>query len=166
MLEEVMMGYENAFVQEPREGDPAIQPESIRQVTKRASAASWKTLAIKRIEDVSPIIPLGKIFWPLSKEERAEIEQLFHTEEMRKLATMLRSREDSASAKLVDAAYWVKGCSSLGRVRYAALLEVGGKKKKRPDYCLMDLKGRPSGRASRGRGQGADRSSGARGRGL
>jgi uncharacterized protein (DUF2252 family) len=140
MLEELMMGYENAFVQEPREEDPASQPGSIQQVTKRASAASWKTLAIERIEDVSPTIPLGKIFWPLSKEERAEIEQLFHTEEMRKLATMLRSREDSASAKLVDAAYWVKGCSSLGRVRYAALLEVGGKKKKRPDYCLMDLK--------------------------
>jgi uncharacterized protein (DUF2252 family) len=27
MLEEVMMGYENAFVQEPREGDPATPPD-------------------------------------------------------------------------------------------------------------------------------------------
>jgi uncharacterized protein (DUF2252 family) len=140
VLEELMVGYENAFAQEPHEEDPATQPESIRQVTKRASAASWRTLAIERIEDVSPSIPLGKIFWPLSKEERAEVERLFHTEEMRKLATMLRSRDDSAPVKLVDAAYWVKGCSSLGRLRYAVLLEVGGKKKKRTDYCLMDLK--------------------------
>jgi uncharacterized protein (DUF2252 family) len=58
---------------------------------------------------------------------------------MRTLATMLRSRDDDAEVKLLDAAYWVKGCSSLGRLRYAALLEVGGAKGK-PDYCLMDLK--------------------------
>jgi uncharacterized protein (DUF2252 family) len=58
---------------------------------------------------------------------------------MRKLATMLRSREDGAEVELVDAAYWVKGCSSLGRLRYAALLEVGGKRGA-TDYCLMDLK--------------------------
>ena len=140
MLEELMMGYENAFATDFEEESDAGQPASIRQVTKQASAASWKTLAIKRIEDVSPTIPFGKTFWPLSKVERAEVEELFHTEEMRELATMLRSRDDSARVKLIDAAYWVKGCSSLGRLRYAALLEVGGKKKKRSDYCLMDLK--------------------------
>jgi uncharacterized protein (DUF2252 family) len=140
MLEELMTGYENAFVQEPRDEDPGSQPQSIQKATSRALAASWKTLAIERIEDASPTIPLGKIFWPLSTEERAEVEELFHSEEMRSLATMLRSREDSARVKLLDPAYWVKGCSSLGRLRYAALLEVGGKKKGRPDYCLMDLK--------------------------
>jgi uncharacterized protein (DUF2252 family) len=59
---------------------------------------------------------------------------------MRKLATLLRSRDDDADVKLADAAYWMKGCSSLGRLRYAVLLEVGGKKGKRADYCLMDLK--------------------------
>ena len=59
---------------------------------------------------------------------------------MRKLATLLRSRDDDADVNLVDAAYWMKGCSSLGRLRYAVLLEVGGKKGKRADYCLMDLK--------------------------
>jgi uncharacterized protein (DUF2252 family) len=140
MLEELMVGYESAFARELREDGDADQPESIRQVTKQAAAASWKTLAIERIEDVSPTIPLGKTFWPLSKEERVEVEELFHTEEMRKLATMLRSRDNSALVKFIDAAYWVKGCSSLGRVRYAVLLKVGSKKKKRSDYCLMDLK--------------------------
>jgi uncharacterized protein (DUF2252 family) len=139
MLEGLMIGYENAFARGIREGD-TTQPATIRRVTKQASTASWKTLAIERIEDVSPTIPMGKTFWPLSKKERASVEELFHTEGMRELATMLRSRDDSAKVKLIDAAYWVKGCSSLGRLRYAALLEIGGKKRKSPDYCLMDLK--------------------------
>jgi uncharacterized protein (DUF2252 family) len=58
---------------------------------------------------------------------------------MRHLATRLRSRDANADVKLVDAAYWVKGCSSLGRPRYAVLLEVR-EKKEESDYCLMDLK--------------------------
>jgi len=40
--------------------------------------------------------------------------------------------------KLVDAAYWMKGCSSLGRLRYAALLRVGQGKRSR--LCLIDVK--------------------------
>jgi uncharacterized protein (DUF2252 family) len=55
---------------------------------------------------------------------------------MRRLATMLRSRVDDAPVRLLDAAYWLKGCSSLGRLRYAVLLEVEDKKG-RVDYCLM-----------------------------
>jgi uncharacterized protein (DUF2252 family) len=140
MLEELMNGYEKAFASGFREDSDIEQPASIRQVTKEASAASWRTLATERIKDTSPTIPLGRRFWPLSKQERQEIARLFADEEMRKLATILRSRADSADVKLVDAAYWMKGCSSLGRLRYAALLEIGARKGKRPDYCLMDLK--------------------------
>jgi uncharacterized protein (DUF2252 family) len=140
MLEELMNGYEMAFDPDFREGADTEQPACIRQVTKEASAASWKTLATERIKDASPTIPIGRRYWPLSKQEKQEIGRLFAGEEMRRLATMLRSRPDGADVKLVDAAYWMKGCSSLGRLRYAALLEVGGKKGKRPDYCLMDLK--------------------------
>jgi uncharacterized protein (DUF2252 family) len=139
MLEGLVIGYERAFARGFQEGD-ARQPAPIREATKQASAASWKTLAIERIEDVSPTIPLGKTFWPLSKEERTEVGALFQTDQMRELATMLRSRDNSAQVTLIDAAYWVKGCSSLGRLRYAALLEISGKKRKGPDYCLMDLK--------------------------
>src|SRR3954470_12601115 len=44
-----------------------------------------------------------------------------------------------ADAKeLLDAAYWMKGCSSLGALRYATLLQVG--KGKDRQICLMDLK--------------------------
>jgi uncharacterized protein (DUF2252 family) len=140
MLEELMIGYAKAFEPDFREESDAEQPVSIRQVTKQAAAASWKTLAVERIKDVSPSIPLGKRFWPLSAEEKQEIGKLFTTEEMLNLATILRSRDDNAQVKLLDAAYWVKGCSSLGRLRYAALLEIEDKKATRSDYCLMDLK--------------------------
>jgi uncharacterized protein (DUF2252 family) len=30
--------------------------------------------------------------------------------------------------EVVEAAYWMKGCSSLGRLRYAVLLGIGEKK--------------------------------------
>jgi uncharacterized protein (DUF2252 family) len=140
MLEELMTGYEKAFEPDFHEESDAEQPAAIRHITKLATDASWKSLAVDRIKDVSPTIPLGRRFWPLSKAEKQEIGKLFADEAMRKLATMLRSRDDGAQVTLLDAAYWMKGCSSLGRLRYAALLEIAGKKGKRSDYCLMDLK--------------------------
>ena len=38
---------------------------------------------------------------------------------------------------MLDAAFWVKGCSSLGNLRYAVLLSIGGKNR---ELCLMDIK--------------------------
>jgi len=140
MLEQMMDGYEKSFEPDFNEDVDMQKPETIRVVSKRAIAASWKTLAEKRIKDARPNIPLGKRFWPISNAEKREIEQLFETEEMSSLATMLRSRDGDASVKLLDAAYWIKGCSSLGRLRYAALLRIGKKKSEDAQYCLMDIK--------------------------
>jgi uncharacterized protein (DUF2252 family) len=140
MLEQIMEGYKHAFEPGLDEASDLERPESIRQVIKQAASASWKTLATDRIEDKRPNIPLGRRFWPLAPEEKQQIEKLFSGEDMRKLATLVRSRDNDAPVNLVDAAYWMKGCSSLGRLRYAVLLEVGGKKGNGPDYCLMDLK--------------------------
>jgi uncharacterized protein (DUF2252 family) len=140
MLEKMMEGYEAAFEPDFHEDIDAGQPKSIRKTTKEAAAGSWQTLAKERIENAKPTIPLGRRYWPISKTEERDIIKLFKGEEMRKLATMLRSRDDEAEVKLVDAAYWMKGCSSLGRLRYAVLLEVAGRKTNHPDYCLMDLK--------------------------
>jgi uncharacterized protein (DUF2252 family) len=36
---------------------------------------------------------------------------------------------------MVDAAYWMKGCSSLGRLRFAVLLEVGKNRAKEGGLC-------------------------------
>ena len=40
--------------------------------------------------------------------------------------------------ELVDAAYWMKGCSSLGLLRYAVLLGIGSGKNY--EFALMDIK--------------------------
>jgi uncharacterized protein (DUF2252 family) len=140
MLEEMMDGYQKSFEPDFHEESDIKRPESIRLVSKQAAAATWKTLAEERIKDERPTIPLGRRFWPIAKDESREIGKLFENEDMRKLATMLRSRDDDARVKLLDAAYWMKGCSSLGRLRYAVLLRVRSRKGKGSDYCLMDIK--------------------------
>jgi uncharacterized protein (DUF2252 family) len=95
---------------------------------------------IPRIEDTAPTIPLGKHFWPLNSNERAEVERFFATEEVRRLVTSLRCRKDGARVKVLDAAYWVKGCSSLGRLRLAVLVGVGRHSRENGGLCLIDIK--------------------------
>jgi uncharacterized protein (DUF2252 family) len=105
---------------------------------KSAIRRTWRHLAEERIKDSEPTIPLGNTFWPLAHSERAGIKQLFKQDDVRKLATMLRSRKDDARVDVLDAAYWVKGCSSLGRLRLAVVLGIGRNSKR--SFCLMDVK--------------------------
>lgn len=140
MPEQMMEGYETAFA--ASEGDMAdhvVVPKPVRLVMREAAGRSWKHLADERIEGVEPSIPLGRRFWPLEPGERGAIGALFDTEQLRALATMLRGRDDGAEVRVMDAAYWRKGCSSLGRLRIAVLVAVEGRKG-RPSHCLMDVK--------------------------
>jgi uncharacterized protein (DUF2252 family) len=136
ILEQVIEGYQAAL----RQDADAIEgaPKSVQLIMRRSLGRSWKNLANERLEDVKPTIPLGSRFWALSKKERAAISELFQTPPLRHLATSLRSRNDDASVEVTDAAYWMKGCSSLGLLRYAVLLSVGSGKKR--DLALMDVK--------------------------
>jgi len=135
MLEHMMEGYEQAFADVAEGTEVEIEkPAAVETAMKNALKRKWKHLAKERIEDETPTIPLGKNFWPLSKEEKTGIRALFKEEKVRRLVTSLRSRDDDASVKVLDAAYWMKGCSSLGYLRYAVLLEVGD------ELCLMDIK--------------------------
>ena len=60
---------------------------------------------------------------------------------MQFLITSLKQRKDHAKVRVIDAAYWVKGCSSLGRLRYAVLLQVGkGDAGNNGGWCLVDIK--------------------------
>jgi uncharacterized protein (DUF2252 family) len=136
ILEQMIVGYEQAL--DKKDGDPDDNPEAVQIVMKQAVTRSWKNLAEERIKDTKPTIPLGEKFWPLAAAEKIAIKNLFKQEDVRKLATMLRHRDDDADVKLVDAAYWMKGCSSLGKLRFAALLRVG--KGKKSDFCLIDIK--------------------------
>jgi uncharacterized protein (DUF2252 family) len=141
MLEQIIGGYESAFDETSESGeDSAISPESARLVMRRATRRSWRHLAKERIENTKPDIPLGRRFWPVSEKEQTALETLFESKGMQRLATLLRSRENDAPVEFLDAAYWVKGCSSLGRLRYAVLLGIGGDSAKTPDFCLMDIK--------------------------
>lgn len=139
MLARIINDYAKALAVDPQQAEDA-PPAAIRELTKLAVMPTAGSLALDCEKGADPCITLGKHFWPLSRDERSEITRLFAQDDMRKLATLLRSRDDDAPTKLIDAAYSVKGCSSLGRLRYAAIIEVNGEKKRDRDYCLMDLK--------------------------
>jgi uncharacterized protein (DUF2252 family) len=140
MMEEMVRGYQSALIphRAKKTETDAKKLRPVQEVLHQATKREWRHLAQERIEDVKPTIPLGERFWALSKEERIEIEALFETEPVRKLITSLKHRDDDAKIRVLDAAYWMKGCSSLGRLRYAALLGVGPKKEK--EFCLVDIK--------------------------
>jgi uncharacterized protein (DUF2252 family) len=138
IIEHLMDGYENALGPDEEE-EWVDAPEPVIAVLKKAFQRRWKHLAEERIEGVKPEIPLGRRFWPLSDDEGAAIVTLCTGEGVQILVTQLQSRKDKASIEVLDAAYWVKGCSSLGRLRYAVLLGLKGAGDG-PNMCLIDIK--------------------------
>jgi uncharacterized protein (DUF2252 family) len=140
MMEQMVLGYQHALITQRTRRSLKDTPElkPIQSIVRQAVNREWRHLAQERIEDVKPTIPLGDRFWALSKEEKEEITKLFDTEDARKLITSFKHRDNDAKVRVLDAAYWMKGCSSLGRLRYAVLLGVGPKKDK--EYCLVDIK--------------------------
>jgi uncharacterized protein (DUF2252 family) len=135
MIEQIAEGYDDAFDEDARQPE---QPAAVKLAMQQALGRSWKHLAKDRIGDTRPKIPLGKRFWPLSDEERAATDALFEEPSVRRLVTALRSRDDDAEVEVQDAAYWMKGCSSLGRLRQAVLVKVssGGP----AEFCIVDIK--------------------------
>ena len=141
MIEKMIEGYDQAFAPRGAAGHrEGMRPEVIRVVMRQAVDRTWKTLANERIKNVKPTIPRGKSFWRLSRPEQRAIDDLFQTEEVRRLATSLRARKNRAEIEVLDAAYWVKGCSSLGRLRFAVLLGIGDHHHGESGLCLMDVK--------------------------
>ncbi|HZZ69268.1 MAG TPA: DUF2252 family protein [Phenylobacterium sp.] len=126
MVERLVEGYEAGLAGETLAPDEDTAPKEVRRVLKRSLHRRWKDLARERIIDPRPTIPLGKRFWPLSEAERAALEGLAADEGLRKLVTGLRHRPGDAPIAVLDGAYWMKGCSSLGRLRYALLVGVAG----------------------------------------
>ncbi len=140
MLEHMMEGYEDALKRAERTATKrGRRPECIRVVMRRAVKRTWKHLARERLRELKPNIPLGSRYWPLSKTERKGLRALFEIEQQRQLVTSLKARDDDAKIEMVDAAYWMKGCSSLGRLRYAVLLSVDQGNSDQ-DLCFIDIK--------------------------
>jgi uncharacterized protein (DUF2252 family) len=138
MIEAVYSGYILAFVSE--DGQEPKKPDLIRIVMRKSVNRTWKQLAKERLDDVEPTIPLGKRFWPLSNKEDQAILHLFQDDDVRDIARKLRGRSNHGKVELLDAAYWVKGCSSLGRLRYAALIDIDEQVADGEDLCLIDIK--------------------------
>jgi uncharacterized protein (DUF2252 family) len=140
MLEEITTGYAEALM---ATGDRRIKraerPEVVNDLLMQAMKRKWKHLAKERLDDLKPSIPLGKRFWALDKKEHSALGALFANDDMRDLLTKLKGRSGRDEIEVVDAAYWKKGCSSLGRLRYAVLASVGGGDST-DRLCLIDVK--------------------------
>ena len=139
MIEQMVEGYEAGLAGETLAPDEETTPREVRRVLKQSLRRRWKHLARERIEDVRPKIPLGKTFWPLSEAERKTLGALAADEGLRKLVTSLQHRPDDAEIEVLDGAYWMKGCSSLGRLRYALLVGVTGEDGDQ-ESLLIDIK--------------------------
>jgi uncharacterized protein (DUF2252 family) len=140
MLESMMEGYEQALRNPSSSSLTDEKPESVRVVMRRAARRTWKHLAKERLKDVTPKIPRGERYWPLSTQEDAAIAALFEEDAVHALITSLNVRSEKAKIRLLDSAYWMKGCSSLGKLRFAALLEIRSTKDKEVKHCLIDIK--------------------------
>lgn len=141
MMEHMMEGYRRALLRptaktaDDAKGDD-LRP--IRRALRTAEQRTWRDLAEERIADVEPNIPLGKNFWKLHTEERRAIDALFSSEQTSSMVRKLAGDQKERKVRVVDAAYWMKGCSSLGRLRFAVLLSVGHARDRR--YRLVDIK--------------------------
>jgi uncharacterized protein (DUF2252 family) len=138
MVEEMVDGYTSALA-EPRDGDAGPEPDVVRTVKRRAIGRGWRQLARERIEDTDPAIPLGKKFWPLADRERDALQTLFADEAFAAQILSLNPSDRDRKLRFVDAAYWRKGCSSLGLLRYAVIIAIAGAKD-REQFALVDIK--------------------------
>jgi uncharacterized protein (DUF2252 family) len=139
MLEQMVDGYELALNDSDADALPP-EPDAVRSVRRRALGRRWKHLATERLEDIQPRIPLGKRFWALGDDERHGLEALLMGEPVRNRILELAGRDSGDRVSLADAAYWMKGCSSLGTMRFAAIVSIGGTRKVPDAMALIDLK--------------------------
>ncbi|WP_269769740.1 DUF2252 family protein [Flavisphingomonas formosensis] len=137
MVEAMIEGYARALVPD---GDNVMEPDVVRSVRRLAAGRRWRHLAKERIEDVEPSIPLGKRFWKLTDTEWDALRALFAEDAVRDRSLELAGLGPNGRIRVVDAAYWRKGCSSLGKLRYAVLLGVAEKGAKHDRLALVDIK--------------------------
>jgi uncharacterized protein (DUF2252 family) len=139
MLEQLVSGYEAALAGKfDIVHDKSHRPDMIQNLLEQSVRRRWQHLALERLDTIKPVLPLGKKFWALTRQERSGLRALFRHEPVRAMITDLQSREAGDTVTMVDAAYWIKGCCSLGRLRYAVMLRVG--EGKDAQFCLIDIK--------------------------
>ena len=138
MIEEIIEGYEAAMADPDASiKDAGPEPDAVRTVRRRALGRQWRHLAQERFKDAEPRIPLGRKFWELAANERASLADALADPRIAKTVLSLEDRD--VKTRMVDAAFWMKGCSSLGQLRYAAVIGMrsGGKRER---FALVDVK--------------------------
>ena len=138
LIEELMSGYLDAFAHSD-DTAPETESAAVRFVVREALRRKWRHLHRERLGK-KPKFPIGDRFLPLAQEERGAVEVFLNRERIRQLVTSLECRDDDAKIQVLDAAYWVKGCSSLGLWRCAALIEILGQHHGKGGYSLLDIK--------------------------
>jgi uncharacterized protein (DUF2252 family) len=139
MIEALVEGYADGLSHDA-DDSPEKRPRIIRDLLQRSAKRRWKHLAAERMENVEPVLPIGDNFWPLSRDERGALEALFASDAVREMVASLYGPGRRDGLEVLDAAYWVKGCSSLGRLRYAVLVGVRDDGAERGRLGLIDIK--------------------------
>jgi uncharacterized protein (DUF2252 family) len=141
MLEQMVDAYDKALSHRGLQYvDFEDVPKPLHGILNQAVRREWAQLLEEDLHTAKGEIPLGKCFWPLSKDEKNRIDKIFSEEQMQEMVSALHSGKQGSRTKVLDAAYWMKGCSSLGRLRSAVLLQIGKGDRKDGGLCLMDIK--------------------------
>ncbi|MGF6934875.1 uncharacterized protein (DUF2252 family) [Paraburkholderia sp. UCT70] len=142
MAEALVDGYEHAFDDARTNETKRTQRPAVVQVAmKKAQHQSRRKLDRQTIEGVVPRIPLGERFWPLLEDEAKAVCSLFEPQSGLDMRGVLGpATTGDTRIEVLDAAFWVKGCSSLGRRRYAVLLDIDGECSAGGPPCLVDIK--------------------------
>lgn len=135
MIEAIIAGYVEGLSSRAGANDDD-QPAPVRKLLRVAGRRRWKHLAEERIEDVRPVIPLGSKYWPMEDGERRLLADLLASNDVARQLRSFAGTAADAEVELLDAAYWMKGCSSLGRLRYASIVRLG----ENGELSLFDIK--------------------------
>lgn len=138
MIEAMIDGYSRALT--PTLDDDPREPDVVRSVRREAIGRRWRHLAKERLEDVAPTIPHNKRFWKLARAEKDAIAALFADATIRTRCMALAGVSGEGRLRVIDAAYWRKGCSSLGHLRFAVLIGISDQGAKDERLALIDIK--------------------------
>ncbi|GJD34376.1 DUF2252 family protein [Methylobacterium aerolatum] len=138
MIEAIALGYVAGLATPDRESEDDGESAIVETTRRQALGRRWRHLSEERLRGKSARLPRGKRFLDLSADERAAFEALLGTPGFRDRVLGL-GPDGGGELSLIDAAYWIKGCSSLGKMRLAGLVRVAGAKD-RSKVALIDVK--------------------------
>jgi uncharacterized protein (DUF2252 family) len=139
MLDTLLDGYEAGLAADPLlKRLQSHKPRRIQRLLMRSVRRRWRQLAVDRLNVLGRPKLKGRHFWPVTKQERQAIEELVLSAHAQRIITATTHQRDLRRVDVRDVAYWIKGCSSLGRLRYAVLVGVGKRRRRR--FALLDIK--------------------------